>query len=321
LTRYTCVLLGPVFVLSVALGVITDRAKVTEKLKSKKFWIAPFVGLAIQLPWLIRQYSNSGDPLSGFRYAAGQLQRYAPEMSMPAHYYLAEMPAMLTIPILCLVLLGVAWVLKSSNKFGLQIVLVTLFLLSWFSAYRYKEFRLITAILPFLAALAGVGYSRVLGAHWSGFRKPWVALIVVLSLGFYSHYRLAPFFTHNRVVGYPSLQKSAQELSEFCTEESQIMVAPSPQFAWYSGRNVVGFPPREKFAEKLKEADFVVIVNYERGQPEYLRPLVGKLFPEPQNVSQKYIIVSDRFQNHTFITSGPELLKRLEHSLKKSHGD
>ena len=41
ITRYTCVLLGPIFVLFLILGVFLDRQAVKEKLKSKIFWLAP----------------------------------------------------------------------------------------------------------------------------------------------------------------------------------------------------------------------------------------------------------------------------------------
>ena len=311
LTRYTCVLLGPLFVLSLILEAVLDRKAVLGKLKDKRFWVAPFLGLAIQLPWLIHQYSRHGDPLVGFRYAAGQLQNYAPDVSMPGYFYLASMPSMLTLPILGLVLLGIGWVLRTRNRVGLHLIMVAAFLLCWFSAYRYKELRLITAILPFLAALAGLGYGRVVSRLWAELSKPWAALLVVGLAAFYSNSLLTPYFQHNRVVGYPSLKQAALGILPHCSEDSVIMVAPSPQFAWYSGKRTVGFPGPEQFYEKLAEVDFVVVVTYERGQPKYVGELVAKLFTEPEVEGHKYFVVADRFKNLTFVTSAAEFRQRL----------
>lgn len=312
LTRYTCVLLGPIFALFVLLGLVLDRSTVIGKLKSREFWTAPFVGLLIQLPWLYRQYSTFGDPLVGFRYAAGQLQRYAPEISMPAQFYIAEMPSQLTIPIFTLTLLGTAWVLRTRNRFGLHVLLVSIFLLCWFSAYRYKEFRLITSILPFLATLAGLGYSKVFSSLWSGFSKPWTALAVALSIALCSNYLLTDYFRKSRVIGYPSLKKAVATLDKHLKDDSLVMVAPSPQFAWYSGHKTRSFPSREKFYEELKSVDFVVAVTYERGQPKYVAELVRELFKEPPNELNKYFLATDQFRNITFVTSGPEFQRRIE---------
>lgn len=321
LTRYTCVLLGPVFLLSLILGAMLDKRVVLGKLKDKKFWVAPFLGLAIQVPWLLHQYLQHGDPLVGFHYAAGQLQRYMPGVSMPVYFYLQSMPSMLTIPILVLTLLGIGWVVKSRNRVGLHLLLVAAFLLCWFSAYRYKEFRLITAILPFLAALAGLGYGRVVSRLWVGLSQPWVAVLVVAATAFYSNTLLAPFFRQNRALGYPSLKETAERLTPYFSTDSVIMVAPSPQFAWYTGKKTVGFPERDQFYEKLAKVDFVVVVTYERGQPKYAGDLVAKLFPEPEAQSHKYFVVSDQFQNLTFVTSGAEFRRRLELQAQQEGGE
>ena len=318
LTRYTCVLLGPVFVLFVILGFVLDREEVTRKLRSKKFWLSPLLGLAIQLPWLIRQFLTYGDPLVGFKYAAGQLQRYIPEVSMPAHFYLAQLPDMLTIPVLLLVLTGLAWTIKTRNKFAAHSVLAAVFLICWFSAYRYKEFRLATAILPFLAVVAGVGYGQALKSLWNGFSKVWVAFTLAVGLGLFSNYLLTPFFAQNRALGYPSLKNAVKQLSQYGDENTTVMVAPKPQFSWYSQQQTVGFPKRTEFFTKLATTDFVVAVTYERGQPDYVLELVRELFTEPPGESKKYFIVSDEFQNHTFVTSGAEFRNRLLKKAKAS---
>lgn len=317
LTRYTCVLLGPIFVLFVILGVVLDKPTILEKLKSKDFWLSPLVGLLVQLPWLIRQALAYGDPLVGFRYAAGQLQAYAPEVSMPANFYLVSLPAMITIPVFVLCVVGIAWAIMTRDKFGLHCLLVAVFLLVWFSAYRYKELRLITAILPFLTILAGLGYGKVLTRLWAGFSVPWVALVLVSGLTFYANQTVAPFFKNNSAVGYPGLKEASIELSKYLKDGDVLMAAPSPQFAWYTNKKVVGFPPPEELAKQLESVNYVIIVTYERGQPDYIRQLVVELFPEDANKSKKYMILSDKAKNLTFVTSAEEFRGRLLNSKKK----
>ena len=94
-----------------------------------------------------------------------------------------------------------------------------------------------------------------------------------------------------------------------------LMSAPLPQTRWYSDRRTVGFPEKEAdFAAKLNEVNFVLVVNYERGQPEYVARLVSTLFPEPAQESKKYLLFIDRFGQATFMTSAEEFRLRLHNS-------
>lgn len=315
ITRYTCVLLGPIFVLFLILGAFLDGEAVKKKLKSKTFWLAPFVGLLVQLPWLVRQQFQYGDFLKGFKYASGQLQAYVPGVEMPAYYYLAELPSMLTWPGLVFTLGGLFWSLGRKNKFALHITLVIAFLLLWFSAYRYKETRLITAILPFLAVTAGLGYGQILPKAWKGFSNRWMTLLCLGALTVLSMRQTIPVFQNSHALGYPSLKNALKEGQQYFGPGTVLMSAPLPQTRWYADRRTVGFPEKEEdFEAKLNEVNFVLVVNYERGQPEYVARLVSKFFPEPAQESKKYLLFIDPFGQATFLTSAEEFRLRLHNS-------
>lgn len=315
ITRYTCVLLGPIFVLFLILGAFLDRPTVTAKLKSKTFWLAPFVGLLVQLPWLIRQQAKYGDFLKGFKYASGQLQAYIPGLEIPAYFYLVELPSMLTWPGLIFALAGLVWSLRQRNKFGLHATVVIIFLLVWFSAYRYKETRLITAILPFLGVAAGLGYGQLLPKVWKGFGNRWLAFLSIIAMTVLSMMQTIPIFKTNRSLGYPSLKNTVQGTQKYLGPGTVLMSAPQPQTRWYSDRKTVGFPPNEEdFLAELDKVHFVMVVNYERGQPEYAARLVSQLFPEPPSESQKYLLFIDSLGQATFFTSAEEFKQRLRNS-------
>ncbi len=156
LTRYNGVLLGPIYLLLMAVHRQRDPERFRECWRDRRFWLAPFVGFALFAPWLVRQGLRYGDPLIGFKHAAIQLQIYIPSASFPATYYLTHLPAMLTWPLLVMVLAGLGWTLREREPYAVHCLLVALFLLGWLSAYRYKEVRLVTSILPYLAVLVSL---------------------------------------------------------------------------------------------------------------------------------------------------------------------
>ncbi len=307
LTRYTCVLLGPLFVLFVILGLFLDRATVAQKLKTRAFWLAPLVGLAVQAPWLVRQAMVYGDALTGFRYASGQLQRYAPGVSMPLSFYFVNLPTLLSWPVLILASLGFLWVLKEKDPFGLHCLVVVAFLLLWFSAYRYKELRLVTAMVPFFAASAGVAYGRLGPKLWKGFKTTVPALVVVAALAMVSYVSWRPAFDQITTVGYPSFTDCLATLQ---LEEGQVVMGSStPQLRWYSGCTATPFPPREELVEKLASVDWVVVVNFERGQPAYAPELINRLFRMDEAGSFQFF--RDRAGHSTFAIEARELRRRL----------
>ena len=222
---------------------------------------------------------------------------------------------MITLPGLIFALAGIVWSVRRKNKFALHTTLVIVFLLVWFSAYRYKEIRLITAILPFLGVAAGVGYGQLMPKLWKGFSNLWLALLSILAVTVLSMFQTIPVFQNSNALGYPSMKEALRQAAPYLTPDTVIMAAPQPQTRWYSDRKTVGFPEKEEdFLKKLDSANFVLVVNYERGQPEYVGRLVSRLFPEPPAQSKKYMMFIDPLGQATFVTSADEFQIRLRNS-------
>ncbi len=276
LTRYTALLLGPLFALLTLAALVTHPAAVRRCLRSPHAWLAPLVAVAVVAPWFAHQALTFGDPLVGLRRASGQLQVYLPGVSMPWHAYLSGLPAMLTAPTLAALVLGVAWAVWRRDAFALHCVVVVAFVLLWFSAYRYKEPRLVSAMLPAAALLAAVGVTRGL----TGDRPQRLGLAVagallgVVALGALSaRDRLSRFVTN----GYPSFLQAAEFLRAH-SEPSALVVAPNPpQVWWYAERRVEEFPAEAALPALLARADWVVIADFERGQPPYAAALAARI--------------------------------------------
>jgi hypothetical protein len=311
LTRYTAVLLGPTFVLYMALGWYLGGPASRARLRSRHFWLSPLLGLLVVLPWFIRQQLVYQDPLVGFRYASGQLQSYLPGVSFPAIFYVTALPDVLTWPVLLLACAGFAWGWKQRDPVLCHSLLSIVFLLAWFSCYRYKEVRLATSILPFFAIAAGVGLTRTLGGLQSKLADQRAVLAIVAALTALSARANEPFFANSVAIGYPSLKMTVERLRPLLSPNDVVMGANRPQLTWYLDHEVVGFPVREMLTDKLQDVSWVVIVNYERGQRPYLIDFVKETFKETDIRSGKVQVFNDPAGHATLLVRADWLRRRL----------
>jgi 4-amino-4-deoxy-L-arabinose transferase-like glycosyltransferase len=271
LTRYTALLLGPIFILMLVIKLLVSKKEFVQILKTRSFWFAPIWMLIIMAPWLIHQQMIHGDLLVGFKIAANQLSIYAPEVTMPWYFYLTNLTTMAGYPTETILLLSCVLVVYKKDLFGINCLVVLLFLLVWFSFYRYKELRLITSILPVVAVLVGI-FLRIIKENY--LKEIDHSLIIggflLLSIYFgYAHNN--QIFMHNRTLGYPTLTEAMDWLQAQSDENDVVMGASTPQIEWYSNRQTKGFPDNMNlFKSALENCDWVVIVNYERGQAKYL---------------------------------------------------
>jgi 4-amino-4-deoxy-L-arabinose transferase-like glycosyltransferase len=150
LTRYTALLVGPLALLLTMLELAHGDAAVRRRVGARAFVLAPLVGAAIVAPWFARQALVFGDPLIGVRAASTQLQVYLPGVAMPWWQYVAGLPAMLSWPTLLLLLLGAGAAFRRGDRFAIHAVVTVLFVLAWFSVYRYKEPRLVSGFLKWV---------------------------------------------------------------------------------------------------------------------------------------------------------------------------
>lgn len=273
LTRYTAVLFAPFVVLRLVAAVGLRRDEEWPRLRAPAFLLAPAAGLALLAPWLLRQQWAFGDVLIGFRQASQQLQIYAPEVSMPWHFYLVRLPELLSPATTLLLLLGVAWAVWRRHGPTLNASLVIGGLLLWFSAYRYKELRLITSILPFAAVVAAAGIAQILPGRARLLLVPLAAAIF-----WWNHSLVQPVFENWLALGYPPFLEAMELVRGRSSPEAVVLGANTPQIAWYADRRIAPFPAaEEELASSLSSAEWVVFSNFERGQPAYASALAKRL--------------------------------------------
>jgi hypothetical protein len=272
LTRYTAVLFAPYVLLRLAAGAVLDRDAEWRRIRTPPFVLAPLLAALALSPWLVRQHQAFGSALVGFQQASQQLQVYLPGVSMPWHFYLAHLPSLLSPATTALLALGVTWAVRRREGLTLACALVIAGVLVWFSAYRYKEVRLVTSILPFAAVVAAAGVTQTLRGRW---RLLLPALAVAIAL--WNRSLVQPVLATRVALGYPALRQALQLVRERSPEDAVVMGASVPQIAWYADRRVVDFPAPDDLRARLARCEWVVFTNFERGQKPYATDLARQL--------------------------------------------
>lgn len=277
LTRYTAVLFAPISICFALFALRDPEAR--RRIGKRHFWISPFVGFALFLPWLVRQQIVFGNAIVGFEAASKQLEMFLPHLSTPWSFYLTHLPAMISW-ILCLPLIvGIVWAVQSRDRFALHCLFVVAFILVWFSVYRFKEVRQVTSTLPFLAMVAALGLTRATLPRT--LTKRWMAglavfLVATLGLSFFAN---KAFLRNTVTLGYPSFTNAMRTLRRETPANGVLMGASVPQIAWYADREVIAFPFQRDFSKVLTTCSWVIVTNFERSQP----PWVGRLLAEIDN--------------------------------------
>lgn len=274
LTRYTALLLGPLLALLTLLELARGDAAVRRRVGSRSFALAPLVGLAVVAPWFARQALAFGDPLAGVRQASTQLQAYLPAVSMPWWSYLAALPGLLSWPATALLAIGAATARRRGDRFALHAVLAVAVVLAWFSAYRYKEPRLVSAMLPAAALLAALALTRTAAAPRP--RGSLAALVAAVALCNVAVTR--PMLSAVRTLGAPSFREAMAFVRAHSAPGTRLIGLNAPQMTWYADRAVVDFPsdPRD-LAPLLAGVAWVVVTSFERGQRPWVAPLAARL--------------------------------------------
>jgi len=297
LTRYTAVLFGPISMLIMVAFLFRDRQRLVSALQSKWFWLSPVGALVLVGPWLLRQYLTFGDALVGFKTASGQLQTYLPGVSMPSNFYFEQLPAMLSWPVLILFVLGTWTILRSRSLTNWMLLLVCVFFWGWFSGYRYKEVRLISAILPFLAIIAGTGlnflWKEVVGSRVPGWT---IGVLGAICLGVIFPTRSSDI-RNTTTLGGPGFKEAMVWIGDNSPRDAILMTAATPQAWWYSRRKTIGFPSGiDQLSQTLDDVDFVLITNFERGQPSWVTSLGQYLTQQDVDSGDVRVFSDERFQ-------------------------
>jgi 4-amino-4-deoxy-L-arabinose transferase-like glycosyltransferase len=303
LTRYSAGLFVPIAILFLAVAAASRDGDALGRARSRAFVLGPLVALAVVGPWLIRQYVVFGDALVGFEQASTQLQLFLPGQSMPWYFYLVQAPAMVSLVPAVLFALGAWWAVRRRDRFALHCLLVCVTIVVWFSGYRFKEVRQITSILPFLAIVAALGTTRILIADPPTWRS-WATLATLLvavsaTSGVHTRAQLAG----TAALGYPSFLDAMRFLRERTAPGALVAGANYPQIHWYADRRAIDLPDERDFRPVLERAEWVVVTNFERGQPAYARDLLGKVTSEDVRAGDAAIF-RDRWYFTALIRSG-----------------
>lgn len=296
LTRYTASLFLPVIVLFVLIAVWRGGADARRRLASRAFFWSPLVALILLAPWLVREYVTFGNPLVGLIKASHQLQDYLPGVSMPWSYYLRRMPALASIEIAALFAAGVIWAFWKRDRFSMHNSVVAAVILVWFSCYRYKEDRMVSSALPFMAMIAAVVLVKATGSLPPLGRS--VVLGGVLAGCFFMNLRVTRPVLENQVtLGYPVFLEAMTFLRENASPGAVVLGANFPQIHWYSNLSAMNIPEREELPDALRHSEWVVITNFEPVQKPYVLRLI-KLIPDDPTSRETAV-----FRDSQFITA------------------
>lgn len=279
-TRFNAVLFGPTAVILIAVYFVFSKPA-RRLILSKHFFLSPLVAVALVGPWLIRQQLVYGDALVAYRYAAIQVPNYNIAV-MPWYFYTTGLPSMISWLLTPILIAGIGYAVYRKDGFQLTLLFSSAFAFGWMHQYEYKELRLISAILPTLAVVAGIAIEKVflpllskLEDRQSAMDWILIGLGIIFCLNFYQSYSTMS----NRVaLGYPSLTNAMSWIQDNSDVDDVLLGTPVAQMSWYANRPVKVLPDsREDLEAELTNADWVVIANFERGQPELYEDLLREI--------------------------------------------
>jgi 4-amino-4-deoxy-L-arabinose transferase-like glycosyltransferase len=276
-TRYNAVLFALIILTFLVFALAARDSEVWNKLWSKAFFVGPLLGLALVIPWLLRQQLTSGGALSGFAGAIAQVQNFQ-TMSTAWYHYPIHIPDMISWIPTVLLAVGIFWAVRKRERFALHCLLASLTIIVWFSQYGYKGTRLITSVLPFLAILAALGLTKQLVPERVSKRQVQGVLACCLGAIFaLNFFAVRQVLATSVTTGYPSFLRALQFLRKNTLQDAVLVGASYPQIHWYTDRQVKTFPKEEQLPEVLEQSEWIIIANFERSQPSYVRRL-ARLF-------------------------------------------
>src|SRR5262249_7912160 len=309
LTRYTAVLFAPIAVVLIALSLLDGDVRVRRRLLSRAFLLAPIAALILVVPWLVRQQLTFGDALVGMKQASMQLQLFMPDVAMPWYFYPVRLLPMLSPGVAVLAVAGTAWALSRRDRFAIHCLATAAVIIAWFSFYRFKEDRQITAVLPLLAIVAGTGLVKFFAPARETSRS-WALRIVAVALIFALNFRATrPVLEHRVALGYPSFPKAMHWLSAHATTNAAVLAANYPQVFWYADRRALDFPDEAGLRDALRQTEWVVLTNFERGQKAYAAALARLVTTEDKRRGDAAIFRAALFE--TIVVRSSVLPARL----------
>jgi hypothetical protein len=238
-----------------------------------------------------------------------QLQLFMPDLSMPWYFYPVRLLPMLSPGVAVLAVAGTAGALSQRDRFAIHCLAATAVIIAWFSFYRFKEDRQITAVLPLLAIVAGTGLVKFLTPARETSRS-WALRIMALALVFGLNFRATrPVLEQRVALGYPGFLPAMHWLSAHATTNAAVLAANYPQVFWYADRRTLDFPDEAGLRDALRQTEWVVLTNFERGQKAYATALARLVTSEDTRRGDAAIFRDTLFE--TIVVRSSVLLTRL----------
>ena len=176
-----------------------------------------------------------------------------------------------------MVLAGAIWIVRNREPFGLHCLAACLVIVGWLSGYRWKEERLVTAILPLLAIVAAVGLTRTFASARPAIRLHVVRVVIVVAIVAFGSAATRPVFQSRIALGYPSFLDAMRWLRAHSSPEAVVIGANYPQIFWYADRHARDLPEKPGLEPALAGSEWVIVTNFERGQKDYAADLLKKV--------------------------------------------
>lgn len=319
MTRYTAVLFGPTCALLVAFCIASRDEAAIRRMRTAYFLGAPLIAAVILLPMFARAQLLFGDALIGFKMASRQLPDYSAHARMPLLHYVSILPSMIGwLPALALAAV-VGGVVARRDHLGVSCLTAAVVIFAWLSQYGWKEPRLVSAALPFMAILLGTTLSRL--AHSAGLRNPHAviaAAAVLFLVGVQvdpSYRRVRAEITGSVALGYPSFLH-AMDWVRGETPLTAVLMGPNCyQISWYADRSCTPLPGETRsraapasLRTSLAGVDYVVATSFERGQPAYVGEQFARLTSDDYATGAAWRFRDSRFS--TLVVPSTLLLER-----------
>ena len=117
-------------------------------------------------------------------------------------------------------------------------------------------------------------------------------------------------FTNSVTLGYPAFYVAMQFVRTYASVKGVVVGANYPQIFWYADRQAIDFPPTEaELKTMLERVEWVIVTDFERGQPPWVAPLVKKLSHQDVRDGNVMEFRDERFV--TYVIRADLLQKRL----------
>ncbi|MBW6451237.1 MAG: glycosyltransferase family 39 protein [DPANN group archaeon] len=300
--RYNAMLFGPPIILYMLTLFVLDWKKTFNLVKTKEFLLSPFLFVLVTIPYYILMYMNGVDFIEQFKLMSGGLSQYALVVSsIPSSFFIVQLPNNLTFFLMILMLIGVVYVLKTKNEFGIYLLSHILMALLYFSSQAWKESRFVLSLTPLYAILIAIAFMNVLYPILKRDIKSknvvYLIMFVILLFAAKGAYTSAMMpLTYSIANGYPALLQSSEFIKNNVGEDETFM-AVGPQYNWYADRIVTSYGRNITDVVSILEANpkirFIVINNYERSVPSFLLESFSTIFNQDDFTSGYVFIFGD----------------------------